>query len=628
MNKEIKSKIKQIVFSSVLLIVAGILCKKIELKEWQQFLIYLIPFLFAGFDVLKEAVVGIKEKEIFNEDFLMTIATIGAMCIGFLPNSEPEFNEAVFVMLFYQVGELFEMIAEGNSKKSIESLVKIRPDYANLVQDGKTKKVSLEEVKVGDIISVEPGERVPLDGIIIEGKTNLNTVALTGESVPRSAKVGDAIYSGFVNINGSIKVKVTKDFSESTATKIIEMVQSANEKKSKTDKFITKFSKIYTPIVVISALVLAIIPSIITKDFVTWLNRALTFLVVSCPGALVISVPLTYFGGIGGAAKKGILIKGAKYLELLSKINTTVFDKTGTLTEGVFEVVAVHPKQYSEEMLLHLAAHTEAHSSHPIAVSLKKAYEKFKDLDDGCEISEVEEIAGLGAKAKVNGNTIYVGSAKLMEKINVKYEMCEKVGTTIHIASDDKYLGHIVISDKIKDDSKEGVKRLKKMGIKTVMLTGDTEKMAKSVAEELDLDEYYASLMPEDKVKIVEQIIDKNNKIKKGRVAFIGDGINDAPVIARCDIGIAMGGIGSDAAIEASDIVLMEDKVSKICDAISISRRTQRIAMENIIFSIAVKLIVLALALFGKTTMYLAVFADVGVTIIAVLNAIRTLKIK
>lgn len=628
MNKEIKSKIKQIVFSSVLLIVAGILCKKIELKEWQQFLIYLIPFLFAGFDVLKEAVVGIKEKEIFNEDFLMTIATIGAMCIGFLPNSEPEFNEAVFVMLFYQVGELFEMIAEGNSKKSIESLVKIRPDYANLVQDGKTKKVSLEEVKVGDIISVEPGERVPLDGIIIEGKTNLNTVALTGESVPRSAKVGDAIYSGFVNINGSIKVKVTKDFSESTATKIIEMVQSANEKKSKTDKFITKFSKIYTPIVVISALVLAIIPSIITKDFVTWLNRALTFLVVSCPCALVISVPLTYFGGIGGAAKKGILIKGAKYLELLSKINTTVFDKTGTLTEGVFEVVAVHPKQYSEEMLLHLAAHTEAHSSHPIAVSLKKAYEKFKDLDDGCEISEVEEIAGLGAKAKVNGNTIYVGSAKLMEKINVKYEMCEKVGTTIHIASDDKYLGHIVISDKIKDDSKEGVKRLKKMGIKTVMLTGDTEKMAKSVAEELDLDEYYASLMPEDKVKIVEQIIDKNNKIKKGRVAFIGDGINDAPVIARCDIGIAMGGIGSDAAIEASDIVLMEDKVSKICDAISISRRTQRIAMENIIFSIAVKLIVLALALFGKTTMYLAVFADVGVTIIAVLNAMRTLKIK
>ncbi len=628
MNKEIKSKIKQIVFSSVLLIVAGILCKKIELKEWQQFLIYLIPFLFAGFDVLKEAVVGIKEKEIFNEDFLMTIATIGAMCIGFLPNSEPEFNEAVFVMLFYQVGELFEMIAEGNSKKSIESLVKIRPDYANLVQDGKTKKVSLEEVKVGDIISVEPGERVPLDGIIIEGKTNLNTVALTGESVPRSAKVGDAIYSGFVNINGSIKVKVTKDFSESTATKIIEMVQSANEKKSKTDKFITKFSKIYTPIVVISALVIAIIPSIITKDFVTWLNRALTFLVVSCPCALVISVPLTYFGGIGGAAKKGILIKGAKYLELLSKINTTVFDKTGTLTEGVFEVVAVHPKQYSEEMLLHLAAHTEAHSSHPIAVSLKKAYEKFKDLDDGCEISEVEEIAGLGAKAKVNGNTIYVGSTKLMERINVKYEMCEKVGTTIHIASDDKYLGHIVISDKIKDDSKEGVKRLKKMGIKTVMLTGDTEKMAKSVAEELELDEYYASLMPEDKVKIVEQIIEKNNKLKTAKVAFIGDGINDAPVIARCDIGIAMGGIGSDAAIEASDIVLMEDKVSKICDAISISRRTQRIAMENIIFSIAVKLIVLALALFGKTTMYLAVFADVGVTIIAVLNAIRTLKIK
>ena len=663
MKDDIKNKIKQIVVSAILLIVCVFVTKKFELKIWQQFLIYLIPFLCAGFDVLKEALEGIEKKEIFDENFLMSIATIGTMVIGFLPNSKSEFNEAVFVMLFYQVGELFEIIAEGNSKKSIESLVKIRPDYANLVADGGTKKVSPEDVKIGDTIVIYPGERVPLDGVVIEGNTNLNTVALTGESVPRSVKKGDLIYSGCVNINGSVNVKVTKSFSESTASKIIDLVQNANEKKSNTDKFITRFAKIYTPVVVFLAIAIAIIPSIITKDFITWINRALTFLVVSCPCALVISVPLTYFGGIGAAAKNGILIKGAKYLELLSKIGTIVFDKTGTLTQGVFDVVAVHPSLYDEEMLLHLATHAEAHSSHPIATSLKRAYEKIKDLNDGCNISDIEEIAGLGTKAKVNENTIYVGSAKLMDKINVKYKECEKVGTTIHIAADDKYLGHVVISDKIKDDSKIGIKKLKDLGIKTVMLTGDKEEIAKSVANELGIDKYYSELMPEDKVKIVEKIIENNSKnatngnnvdinikkatngnnansnIKKAtngnnansniikatneKIAFVGDGINDAPVIARCDVGIAMGGIGSDAAIEASDVVLMEDKVSKICDAISISRRTQKIAMENICFSLIVKLVILILALFGFAQMHLAVFADVGVTIIAVLNAMR-----
>ena len=633
MNSEIKNKLKQIIFAAILLVIAFLISKFANLEIWQQFIIYLIPFIYIGFDVFKEALEGIKEKEIFDEHFLMSIATIGAMLIGFLPNSSPEFNEAVFVMLFFQIGELFELIAEGNSKKSIESLMKIRPDYANLViEEGKTKKVAPEDVKVDDIISINPGEKVPLDGIIIEGKTNLNTVALTGESVPKSAKIGDEIFSGCVNINGTILVKVRKKFSESTVSKIINLVENANEKKSKTDKFITKFAKVYTPIVVLSAIVIAIIPSIITKDFATWINRALTFLVVSCPCALVISVPLTYFGGIGGAAKKGMLIKGAKYLEILSDINTVVFDKTGTLTEGVFEVIAVHPSLYDEEKILHMAAHAEAHSSHPIAMSLRNAYEKLNKLDDDCKITETEEIAGLGIKTKVNGDVVYVGNDKLMNKINIEYEECKKVGTTIHIASNDKYLGHVIISDKIKEDSRNAITKLKEMRIKTIMLTGDSEKIAKSVSEELGIDKYYAQLMPEDKVNKIEEII-KENTIKNNensdkrrkKVAFVGDGINDAPVIARCDIGIAMGGIGSDAAIEASDVVLMEDKVSKICDAIKISRRTQKIASENIYLSLIIKFAVLILALFGLAPMYLAVFADVGVTIIAVLNAMRTL---
>ncbi len=633
MNSEIKNKLKQIIFAAILLVIAFLISKFANLEIWQQFTIYLIPFIYIGFDVFKEALEGIKEKEIFDEHFLMSIATIGAMLIGFLPNSSPEFNEAVFVMLFFQIGELFELIAEGNSKKSIESLMKIRPDYANLViEEGKTKKVAPEDVKIDDIISINPGEKVPLDGIIIEGKTNLNTVALTGESVPKSAKIGDEIFSGCVNINGTILVKVRKKFSESTVSKIINLVENANEKKSKTDKFITKFAKVYTPIVVLSAIVIAIIPSIITKDFATWINRALTFLVVSCPCALVISVPLTYFGGIGGAAKKGMLIKGAKYLEILSDINTVVFDKTGTLTEGVFEVVAVHPSLYDEEKILHMAAHAEAHSSHPIAMSLRNAYEKLNKLDDDCKITETEEIAGLGIKTKVNGDVVYVGNDKLMNKINIEYEECKKVGTTIHIASNDKYLGHVIISDKIKEDSRNAITKLKEMRIKTIMLTGDSEKIAKSVSEEIGIDKYYAQLMPEDKVNKVEEIIKentmKNNENadkKRKKVAFVGDGINDAPVIARCDIGIAMGGIGSDAAIEASDVVLMEDKVSKICDAIKISRRTQKIASENIYLSLIIKFAVLILALFGLAPMYLAVFADVGVTIIAVLNAMRTL---
>ncbi len=626
--EEIKQKKLQIILSAITLIIAVIIDRLTNFPMWINLIIYAVPYAIAGFDVIKEAIEGIKEKEIFSEDLLMTIATMGAMLIGFLPNSKSEFTEAVFVMLFFQVGELFEMIAEGNSKKSINSLMEIRPDYANLVENdnGKTKKVDPKTVKVGEIIQINPGEKVPMDGVIIEGKTNLNTVAITGESVPRSAKENEEIISGCVNLTGSVKVRVTKIFEESTASKIINLVENASEHKSSSDKFITKFAKIYTPIVVIAALVLVIVPSIITKDFTTWISRALTFLVVSCPCALVISVPLSYFGGIGGAAKKGILIKGANYLEALSKTKAIVFDKTGTLTEGVFEVVAIHPNMYDEKKLLHLASHVENYSTHPIAMSLKRAYSKMDNLDDGCKIKDIEEIAGIGVKAQVNDDEIYVGNKKLMNKIGIDVEECKKVGTIVHIATKNKYLGHVVISDRIKDDSKKAIQELKKEKIKTAMLTGDSKKIAENVANELKLDKFYAELMPEEKVIKVEQIEKemKNNE----KVAFVGDGINDAPVIARADIGIAMGAFGSDAAIEAADIVLMEDKISKICEAIKISKKTQRIAYENIYFALAVKLLVLILAAIGLAPMYLAVFADVGVTVLAVLNATRTLKQK
>ena len=625
MEKETKFDLYKIILSAIFLVIAVIIEKNCNLPLWGNLLVYLVPYLIAGYEVLKEAVESIIHGEFFDEDFLMCIATLGALAIGFLPDAKPEFAEAVFVMLFFQVGELFEEIAEGNSKKSISSLMDIRPDYAYIEQNGKVKKVNPETVNIGDIIVISPGQKVPMDGVIIEGKTSLNTVAITGESVPRDVNVGDNIISGCVNGSGTVRAKVTKTFSESTVSKIIDLVKNAADHKSKSENFITKFSKIYTPIVVLLAVVLAIVPPVFSGDFVNnfsiWLARALTFLVVSCPCALVISVPLSFFGGIGGASKNGILIKGSNYIEALSKIKTIVFDKTGTLTEGVFEVVAIHPELFDEDKLLHLAAHVERYSTHPIAISLKNAY---GNEDDECKITDVEEIAGNGIKAKVNDDIVCVGNHKLMESLGIKWKACEHVGTIVHVAINGEYFGHIVISDKIKNDSENAVRKIKECGIKTVMLTGDHKDVAKDVAKKLNLDDFYAELLPQDKVSELESIISK--KEKGSNVAFVGDGINDAPVIARADIGIAMGAMGSDAAIEAADVVLMEDKTSKIAKAIKIAKRTLRIAKENIIFAIMVKVIVLILAALGLAPMWLAVFADVGVTVIAVLNAMRTLK--
>lgn len=625
MEKETKFDLFKIILSAIFLVIAVIIEKNCNLPLWGNLLVYLVPYLIAGYEVLKEAAESIIHGEFFDEDFLMCIATLGALAIGFLPDAKPEFAEAVFVMLFFQVGELFEEIAEGNSKKSISSLMDIRPDYAYIEQNGKVKKVSPETVNIGDIIVISPGQKVPMDGVIIEGKTSLNTVAITGESVPRDVNVGDNIISGCVNGSGTVRAKVTKTFSESTVSKIIDLVENAADHKSKSENFITKFSKIYTPIVVLLAVVLAILPPVFSGDFVNnfsiWLARALTFLVVSCPCALVISVPLSFFGGIGGASKNGILIKGSNYIEALSKIKTIVFDKTGTLTEGVFEVVAIHPELFDEDKLLHLAAHVERYSTHPIAISLKNAY---GNEDDECKVTDVEEIAGNGIKAKVNDDIVCVGNHKLMESLGIKWKACEHVGTIVHVAINGEYFGHIVISDKIKSDSENAVRKIKECGIKTVMLTGDHKDVAKDVAKKLNLDDFYAELLPQDKVSELESIISK--KEKGSNVAFVGDGINDAPVIARADIGIAMGAMGSDAAIEAADVVLMEDKTSKIAKAIKIAKRTLRIAKENIIFAIMVKVIVLILAALGLAPMWLAVFADVGVTVIAVLNAMRTLK--
>ena len=525
---------------------------------------------------IKEALENIVHGEIFDEDFLMFVATVGALAIGFIPGGEPQFAEAVFVMLFFQLGELFEGIAEGKSEKSIEALMEIRPDYAYIEKGGKTEKVNPEVVEVGDIMVIAPGQKVPMDGVIIEGKTSLNTVAITGESVPRKVAEEDVILSGCVNINGTVRAKVTKKFEDSTVAKIIDLVKNASEQKSKSEKFITKFSKIYTPIVVIAAVLFAVIPPLISGDFLgsfsTWLLRALTFLVVSCPCALVISVPLAFFGGIGGASKKGILIKGSNHVDSLAKIGTVVFDKTGTLTEGVFEVVAIHPEIFDENKLLHLAAHVERYSSHPIAISLKSAYE---NEDDDCSVTEVEEFAGQGVKAKVNDDVVYVGNYKLMEKLGVQWKNCEKSGTIVHVAINGEYFGHIIISDKIKADSKNAVGKIKQDRIKTIMLTGDHMDVAKDVAGELSINEYYAELLPQDKVTKIEEII--KEKLPKSNVAFVGDGINDAPVIARADVGIAMGAIGSDAAIEAADVILMEDKTSKIAEAIRIAKRTIKI---------------------------------------------------
>ena len=627
MEKENKIRFARIILSAALLGVAVLVEKKCDLSVWQLLLVYLIPYLIAGYDTLLEAGEKIVKGDFFDEDFLMSIATIGALCIGFLPGAETQFPEAVFVMLFFQVGELFEDIAEGRSRKSISALMDIRPDTANVERDGNVLTVNPEEVKVGETIVVRPGEKVPMDGFVLEGTSSLDTVALTGESVPRTIGPKDNIISGCVNLTGVIRAKVTKAFGESTASKILDLVENASENKSKSESFISRFAKIYTPVVVIAALVLAFIPPVLSGDFggtfATWLYRALTFLIVSCPCALVISVPLSFFGGVGGASSKGILIKGSNYLEALAKIGTVVFDKTGTLTEGVFDVTAVHPETIDEKELLHLAAHVERYSSHPIAISLKNAY---PDEADGCSVENVEEIAGHGVRAVVNGKTVCVGNTKMMDAVGAKWKPCEKNGTIVHVSVDGTYVGHIVVSDRIKADSADAIKALKAEGVtKTVMLTGDKREVGEYVASAIGLDEFHAELLPADKVSELEKLLD--NKPSGKTLAFVGDGINDAPVLARADLGIAMGGLGSDAAIEAADVVLMDDKPSKIAVGVRIARKTLRLARENTFFAIFIKLLVLVLAVLGVATMWMAVFADVGVTVLAVLNAMRALKV-
>lgn len=613
---------------TVFLLIGAVLVEKnLSLSTWQLLLVYLIPYLIIGHETLGEAWEGIMEGDAFNEHFLMSIATIGALCIGFLPGAETEFPEAVFVMLFFQIGELFEGYAEGKSRESIAHLMDIRPDVAHLEGEkegrrGGVEDVTPDEVAVGSVIVIRPGEKVPLDGVVIEGSSALNTVALTGESLPRDVNVDDEVISGCVNLSGVLRVRTTKAFGESTVSKIISLVENAGERKSQSETFITRFARIYTPIVVFLALALAIIPTLFGGSFATWLYRALMFLVVSCPCALVISVPLTFFGSIGGASRKGILIKGANFMDVLAKVDTVAFDKTGTLTHGQFAVEAVHPDTCDEHQLLHLAAHVEHFSTHPIGAALRDAFPD--EATDGCQVSDVEEIAGHGIRARVkmfNGqcSTVNVGNTKLMDAVGAKWHDCHHVGTIIHVAIDGQYAGHIVINDQIKSDSAEAIAALQTLGVKkTVMLTGDRKEVANHVAQALGLSEYHAELLPADKVAQVEKLTN---------FAFVGDGINDAPVLARADVGIAMGGLGSDAAIEAADVVLMDDKPSKIALAIRIARRTLAIARQNVWFAIGVKVAVLILASFGFATLWLAVFADVGVTVLAVLNAMRALKI-
>ena len=620
------NKLFRIIVAALLLVVAVLIVHNLELPVWQQLLIFLVPYLVAGYDVLGEALEGIMEREPFNEDLLMSIATLGALFIGFLPGAATEFPEAVFVMLFFQVGELFEHYAEDRSRKSIAELMNIRPDVAHVEREGEVQTVEPTSVSVGEIIEVRPGERVPMDGCILEGETTLDTVALTGESVPRMAHPGDSIISGSVNLTGVLKVRVEKTFGESTASKIIDLVENAGEHKSKSETFIARFAKVYTPIVVYVAIALALLPPLFAENFATafpvWLNRALTFLVVSCPCALVISIPLTFFGGIGGASRRGILIKGSNYMDALSKVDTVVFDKTGTLTRGVFKVTAIHPEQCDEEQLLHLAAHVERFSTHPIAVSLREAYSHEQD---GCTVEQVEEVSGQGVRAVVNGKTVCVGNTKMMEQLQVRFHPCELVGTIVHVAVDGEYFGHIVISDEMKSDAREAVAALKAAGVRrTVMLTGDRREVGEDVAKQLGLDEVHTELLPAEKVERVEALLEA--KADGQSLIFVGDGMNDAPVLARADVGMAMGGLGSDAAIEAADVVIMDDKPSKVALAIVLARRTVGIAMQNAWFAIGVKVLVLFLAAFGIATMWMAVFADVGVMVLAVLNAMRALK--
>ena len=625
---ESKGKIMLIAVAALLLTGAILIEKNSNLTALQLLPVYLVPYLLIGYNTLREAGEGIAKGNWFNEHFLMSLATVGALCIGFLPGAETEFPEAVFVMLFFQIGELFEDYAEGRSRDSISHLMDIRPDTAHVERNGSLLTVSPDEVKVGENIVIRPGEKIPLDGVITEGSSSLNTIALTGESMPRMVETDDEVMSGCINLSGVIRVRTTKSFGESTVSKIIGLIEHADARKSRSESFITRFARIYTPIVVIAALLLALVPPLCTSAafmdvFPVWLHRALIFLIVSCPCALVISVPLTFFGGLGGASREGILIKGSSYMDVLAKVNTVVFDKTGTLTHGEFAVEAVHPEDFNEKELLHLTAHVEHYSTHPIGEALRSAFPDEKN--DGCKVTEVEEIAGEGIKANVAGRAVYVGNTKMMNRIGIKWKNCSCVGTIIHVAIDGKYAGHIVINDRIKDESFQTIPSLKKLGVEqTVMLTGDRKEVAANVAEKLGIDRWYAELLPADKVKYVEQLLAENRTGKA--LAFVGDGINDAPVLKRADIGIAMGAPGGDAAIEAADIVLMDDNPSKIASAISISRRTIRIARENVGFAIGIKIAILLLASVGLGTMWMAVFADVGVTVLAVFNAMRALK--
>lgn len=629
-HEGLKSKVVLIGTTILLLVGAALIEHSMHLATWQLLLIYLVPYILIGHDTLKEAAEGIMKGDMFNEDFLMSVATIGALAIGFLPGSDNEFMEAVFVMLFFQIGELFEGYAEGRSRDSISHLMEIKPDVANVERNGNTMQVSPEEVAIGETIVIRPGEKVPLDGKVIEGQSALNTIAITGESMPRQITEGNEVISGCINISGVIKVQTTKTFGESTVSKIINLVENANENKSKSESFISRFAHVYTPIVVFLAVALAFVPPIFSaagyaESFPLWLNRALIFLVVSCPCALVISVPLTFFGGIGGASRNGILIKGSNYMDALANLSTVVFDKTGTLTHGQFEVEAIHPENYDAQELLHMAAHVEHFTTHPIGAALRDAFPN--EATDGCTITEVEEIAGQGIRAKVGNHTVCVGNTKMMDSIGAKWHNCHKVGTIIHIAIDGIYAGHIIINDKIKEDCKEAISQLKTLGVgKTVMLTGDRKEVGEHVAQQLHIDEYHTELLPTDKVSHMERLI--NEKPAGSTLAFVGDGINDAPVLKRADVGIAMGAFGSDAAIEAADVVLMDDKPSKVATAISIARRTISIAHQNVWFAIGVKVAILLLATVGLGTMWMAVFADVGVTVLAVLNAMRALKVR
>ena len=622
-----KKKLIRIILTAVLLTGAWLVEHFAALPMWQVLLVYLVPYLVISYDVLGEAVEGIMEGDPFDENFLMSIATIGALLIGFLPGAEPQFIEGVFVMLFFQLGELFEHYAEDKARVSISELMDIRPDVANVERNGVVESVSPEEVKIGETVIVKPGEKIPLDGRVLEGASSLNTVALTGESMPRDISAGMEVISGCVNLSGVLKVQVEKAYSESTAAKIIQLVEEAGDNKSRSESFIRRFARVYTPIVVISALALAVIPPFFYDSYApafgVWLYRALTFLVVSCPCALVISIPLTFFAGIGGASHKGILIKGGNYMDALAKLSTVVFDKTGTLTRGTFDVEAIHPEKLSEHELLHLAAHVERYSTHPIALALRMAYANEKD---NCTVEDIQETAGQGITATVNNQKVSVGNSRLMATLGITIPTCKRctshAGTIVHVAIDGEYAGHIVISDQLKADAVKAIESLKQLGVsKTVMLSGDKREVVEQVAEQTKVTEYYAELLPTDKVKHVERLIAEKNAGET--IAFVGDGINDAPVLARADVGIAMGALGSDAAIEAADVVLMDDKPSKIALAIELSCRTIFIAKENAWFAIGIKVAVLLLATFGMASMGLAVFADVGVMVLAVLNAMR-----